>query len=200
MKSFVFALIMAGFFVACEDSSTNSTSEPLEAVTVSDLDASGSNYVFYDLKNGAVLTLADSNSTKWDIAFKGSAIIVNSAISGPGTAQAQLVDGLFDEYTEAPATGYLSDSEAGRAIVGSGGWYTYTGNATSGAQHAILPNAGKIIIVKNTDGTYSKIQIISYYKGNPNTSSESFINSETRPASRHYTFRFITQPDGSRIF
>lgn len=193
----LFGLII---FANCSENGTGNEKETLEATLVSDLDANGTSYVFYDLKSASFVANSDSATSKWDIGFKGATIIVNSSVSGPGTAQAQIVSGLFDEYAQAPETGYASDSVKTKAIQGKDGWYIYTGNAETGPEHAMFPIAGKIIVVKNTDKTYSKIQIISYYQGNPNTNTDAFINRDTRPESRFYTFRFVTQSNGTRFF
>ncbi|TNE71225.1 hypothetical protein EP331_10010 [bacterium] len=200
IKVALLSLFSIALFNGCEDSSTNTDSEPLEATTVTDLDATGTSYVFYDFKTGDIVANTDSATTNWDIGIKGATIIVNSGVSGLGTAAAQIVDGLFDEYDEAPQSGYVSDTAEAKAITGNGGWYNYTGSAETGPQHAILPIPGKILVFKNTDGTYTKMQIISYYRGNPDTTTEAFINRDTRPDARVYTFRFITQPNGSRLF
>ena len=44
------------------------------------------------------------------------------------------------------------------------------------------------------------MEIISYYKANPHTTTATFADLNTRPASRYYTFRFIYQPDGTTNF
>lgn len=204
-KKIYLALFCLIVLANCSDNGTGNEKETLEAKMVTDLDANGTSYVLYDLKSGEIVANSDSASAKWDIGFKGATIIVNSSVSGPGTAQGQIVTGLFDEYTQAPETGFASDSLNSKAIQGKDadgklGWYIYTGNAETGPQHAMFPIAGRIILIKNTDNTYSKIQIISYYQGNPNTTTEAFINRETRPESRFYTFRFVTQSNGTRAF
>ncbi|MBA4057235.1 MAG: hypothetical protein C0490_21155, partial [Marivirga sp.] len=133
---------------------------------------------------------------KWDIGFRGTTIILNSGTSGPGNAAGQTVTGIFEEILEAPADGYAVDG-ATKAIVGSGGWYTYTGEAATGPKHAVLPNAGKILVLKTADGRFVKVEILSYYLGNPNTTTAEFADLATRPASRYYTFRFVYQADGT---
>jgi hypothetical protein len=123
-------------------------------------------------------------------------VIINGGTSGPGQTQAQIVNGIFDEQVEAPADGYKSDAEGMYAIAGAD-WYNYTGQAGNPA-NAIIAIPGKVIVVKTADGRYAKVEIVSYYYGNPNTTTAEFANMNTRPASRYYTFRFIYQPDGSR--
>jgi hypothetical protein len=175
------------FLTACGDDAEN---EPvvvpdLKITEVKDLDGSAEtkkDSAFYSLSLNKEVT----SSEKWDIKFKGTTISVS------GTAQLlQLSNGqLFETYTTAPGSGFVPDD-----IKGSGSWYNYT--ATTEPQHAIIPVPGKIIVLKTTDGKYAKIEILSYYKGNPSTSSESFKELTTRPAAKTYTFRYVYQADGS---
>jgi hypothetical protein len=182
----------------------DSTPAPLEAKTVNDINSNpadnGGFSMYFNLTTGATVPASDSSSTKWDIAFKTTTIKVNSGTSGPGTAAAQIVSTGFDDLLEAPADGYKTDDASGFAIpTGSNnGWYTYTGAAASGPQFAIFPIAGKTIVVKTADGKYAKIQILSYYKGNPNTTTADFADVTKRPPGGYYTIRYMIQADGSR--
>ncbi|HPM31480.1 MAG TPA: HmuY family protein [Chryseolinea sp.] len=190
---FLFSSVL---FSACDDDDETPIVQ-LEATTVTDLNSvSAKNYTLFSFATGATVANSDSASAKWDIGFRGTTIILNSGISGPGNAAGQTVTGIFEEIVEAPADGYAVDGTT-KAIVGSGGWYTYTGEAPTGPKHAILPNAGKILILKTADGKFVKVEMISYYLGNPNTTTATFADLATRPASRYYTFRFIYQPDGT---
>lgn len=181
--------------VDSDDAAPNA--QPLTAAEVSDLDAtSTSKYTFYSFADGSVIANADSASSKWDVGFRGTTIILNGGVSGPGLASGQIVDGIFDEIVDAPASGYTQDTDAAKAITGSGGWYTYTGT-TSVPNHAVLPNAGKVLVLKTASGKYVKVEIVSYYLGNPPTSAAAFADLASRPASRYYTFRYLYQPDGT---
>ncbi|WAC11968.1 HmuY family protein [Dyadobacter pollutisoli] len=175
------------FLTACGDDNENGpvVVPDLTISEVKDLDGSAESKkdsAFYSLSLNKEVT----SSEQWDIKFKGTTISVS------GTAQlVQLSNGqLFDTYTTAPASGFVKDD-----IKGSGSWYNYT--ATTEPQHAIIPVPGKIIVLKTTDGKYAKIEMLSYYKGNPSTTSESFKDLTTRPAAKTYTFRFAYQADGS---
>lgn len=173
---------------------------PLVGIQVDDLNSvSTSKFTLFSFKDNAVILNSDSSTTKWDIGFRGTTIILNGGISGPGQAAGQIVTGIFDELTEAPEAGYVSDTANEKAILGSNGWYNYTGT-TSVPNHAILPIAGKILALRTSDGKYAKVEIISYYQGAPDTSTPAFADTATRPASRYYSFRFIYQPDGTRNF
>jgi hypothetical protein len=199
-------LIAAALIVttsAC-DKDSDSSSAPLEAKTVNDINSNpadnGGYSLYFNLTTGTTVPAADSATTKWDIAFRTTTIKVNSGTSGPGSASAQIVSTGFDDLLEAPADGYVSDGASGYAIPtgANNGWYTYTGAAPTGPQHAIMPIAGKTIVVKTANGKYAKIQIVSYYKGNPNTSTAEFADLTKRPLGGYYTIRYMIQADGSR--
>ncbi|GAB3830508.1 HmuY family protein [Pontibacter rugosus] len=176
--------------------------EPVvEVKTVADLQADAADtYTYYSLEDNKQVAAADAKTANWDIAFKGTSILVNGGTSGPGKGGAQVVDGIFAEKKEAPETGYVTDAEGKPAIAASSdaSWYHYT--AMDAPQHAILPIAGKVIMLKTAKGNYAKLEIQSYYKGNPDTTTPAFASMATRPASKHYTFRYALQPSGSNKF
>ena len=144
-------------------------------------------FTLFSFKTGAVVANADSATANWDLGFNGTTIIVNSGTSGPGSAGAQVVTGIFDEINEAPENGYATDDKttvpATYAIPrGSGnGWYNY--NPTT---NVISPIAGRVIVVKTSEGKYAKVEILSYYKDAPAAPSSGDID-------RHYTFRYEYQ-------
>ena len=203
---------LAFFVVTVSSCSEEETVEPVLAKRIDNLAAdpatgfdpntgapigSTGRFTLFSFKTGEILSGEDANlnSTKWDIGFRGTTIIVNSGSSGPGTAQAQIVSGIFDQLVEAPASGYASDATTNGtpsyAIpTGSGrGWYT----ATQTSPTIITPIAGKVIIVKTVDGRYAKMEILSYYKDAPASPTGN------EPA-RYYTFRYVYQPNDTRSF
>ena len=200
------------FFGSCSDNDDDETggSPNLEVQTAEDIPADADavsgppgqgpppNYTFYSLTDGMIVDKADSNSTRWDIALAGTTILVNGGTSGPGQGEAQVVSGAFDNLTEAPESGYETDSEAERAIpTGSdNGWYNYTGFEGS-PPNVVLPLPGRIIVLRTAEGNYAKMEVLSYYRGNPE------ITAEFAPGpgeGRHYTLRYVVQPNGSRQF
>lgn len=144
-------------------------------------------YTFYSFVTKGTVPYTDSASTKWDVAFCGTNILVNGGSSGPGQGQAQVVTGLFSELTTAPATGYKADAATGKAIpTGPGnGWYNY--NSTT---HLITPIAGRVIALKTALGKYAKLEITNYYKDAPAAPSISI-------PSGYYSFRYVYQADGT---
>jgi hypothetical protein len=159
------------------------STEEQTAINVPADTASNGSFTLYSLSQNKVINNSDSASTNWDIAFAGTTILVNGGTSGPGAGEAQVVDGIFDDIRVAPAAGYQVDAEGTPAISG---WYRYTGDASPA--HAILPVPGKVIVLKTATGDYARMEIVSYYQGNPDTSTAEFADLATRPASRYYTF------------
>lgn len=147
-------------------------------------------YTFYSLREDRMVPRSDSASTEWDIALKATTILTNSGTSGPGNGGAQVLETLFEDVTEAPASGYATDAADAHAIpTGSGnGWYNYNPQT-----NLITPIPGRVIVVRCADGTYAKLRILSYYEGAPETPTSD-------DASRYYTFEYVHQPDGSRRF
>lgn len=209
MKRFIHPLALllsAGIilFTSC-DEDTDETQINLEVQTAEDIpaDVSGQpggapgSYTFFSLESGQIVSAADSNSTNWDLGFAGTSIITNGGTSGPGNGGAMIVDGIFEEIETAPESGYAVDTETTPAIDDS--WYNYTGQ-TGTPQFAVLPVPGKIIMLRTAEGNYAKVEIISYYQGNPNTTTPEFADLQTRPSSRYYTFQYVLQPNGSTEF
>lgn len=214
IKSLLSFLVLTGFVIAFTGCTEDDVPLPVVATTVTNLAAdpgTGFNpttgqptgltrkFTFFSFKTGEIVVNADSATNKWDLGFNGTTIIVNSATSGPGTSQAQVVGGIFDELVIAPTDGYKSDNDvapiagapnANLAIpTGSGqGWYTY-----DGANMVNKPTAGKIIVVKTSEGRFAKMEILSYYKDAP--TNPTFNNT-----ARYYTFRYVYQPNETTSF
>lgn len=190
---------VAAVVAACS-SSDDPAPVPLTATTVKDVAADPTvnastgqpqpatgKFTLYSLANNAVVPNADSASTKWDIGFRSTVIIVNGGTSGPGQGGALVQSGIFDELKTAPTAGYVQDAKPNYAIAAASGqgWYNYNPQVNQ-----ITPVAGKVIFLKTAEGKYAKLEILSYYKGAPTTI-------EATSQARHYTFRYVYQPDGS---
>ncbi len=137
------------------------------------------------LADSIVTPRTDSATTKWDIAFRGTSILLNSGASGPGTVEGQVVKSTFEDLAEAPKTGYEKDTETGNVFSS---WYNYNPQT-----HVITPIPGYILVIHTNDGKYVKMEILSYYKGLP-------AHPSVQSDQRYYTFRYVIQPDGSRSF
>ena len=146
-------------------------------------------WAYFSLASGDTVDVADAeNSEAWDIGFQRTQVKLNGGISGPGMGSVvMLTETTFAAVTEAPADGYLADTEDTLAIVPQSekGWYIYTGPPA----HWILPLEDRVFVIKAADGTFAKIRFIGYYKDNENKKDSGFV-----------TFEYVHQPDGSHNF
>ncbi len=196
-RFFSFALIAffsTGLITGC--TKNTETPQPVSPEVQSKIDLNASTQTcYFNLTTGEVVDPADSATTKWDVAFNG----VNQNMymtSNPMGGSAQVVASSFEEMTEAPASGYQPGDEA---FLDYTTWAVYTGSTTQ-PYHAVLPKAGTTIALKTPDGKYAKIQVLSFYQGNPDTNSPEFIDLATRPPYGYYAIKYAIQQDGSRVF
>lgn len=202
MKTTVYSVLfflLSFTLISCGNDDTPEPVVPLEATLIQDLAAPNDvidrttgqvtqarPFIFFSLETQSIVTEAQD----WDIAFKGTTIRVNSSKN----VTAALANGIFEELKEVPASAqFATDTPTTFAIpTGSGaGWYNY-----NSATFTVTPIPGRILLFKTSKGNYVKMEIMSYYKGNPPVAQ---INPMTTP-SAHYTFRYILQPNGSQKF
>ena len=143
---------------------------PLAAQTLTfDVGASGMGraegpFTFISLADGAVVPAADSASTAWDLAFRGTTVLVNGGASGPGEGAALLVESPFEAVTVVPEANLLADGDRDcprgeplAVCTGSGnGWYLYAGNG-------VEPLPERTLVVRTADGDgLVKLRFVSY--------------------------------------
>lgn len=151
----------------------------------------------FDFESGTVTT----SDTDWDIAFRGTTIIVNGGESQgatdepdrTGNAAAYIATSDLAGVTEVNESLFVQDSEAALAITpGSDqGWYNYSGfgNPNPLDDNLIRPIAGRILVFRTRDGRFAKVEILSYYENAP-ASPNGFVD-----APRYYTFNYVYQPN-----
>ena len=144
-------------------------------------------YQYYDFSTNSEV----SATGDWDIAIKGTTIITNGGINGDGGVQATTVAAIFDELYEVPASAtFAADAEAALAINKNtdfaNRWYSY-------ANGIISPVPGRVVLIKDTEGNYVKLEIQCYYRDCPTEPTAGSDNGI-------YTFRYVYQPDGSMQF
>ncbi|MEO5996948.1 MAG: HmuY family protein [Chitinophagaceae bacterium] len=140
-------------------------------------------YTLFSFKNNAIVANTDSISNKWDFALRLTNFLVNSNASGPGTAGVIVQDGIFDNVTTAPATGYAYDTTSNKLAIKDGTWYDYN-NTT----RTFVPKAGKVFIFRTADNKYSKMEILE-------ATYDPFTG--MFPEKINYKIRFVYQSDGS---
>ena len=125
-------------------------------------------WVYFDLESGEeVSTDTPEDDASWDLAFQRVKIKSNGGMTGSGDVQVARVDGAdFDELTQAPSTGYVSDSaedgddddsDPDYAFHGDNQWYDY-----NPSDHQITPNDA-VFVVKTVEGNYYKVKLVFYY-------------------------------------
>ncbi len=132
----------------------------------------------------------------WDIAFRGTTIVVNGGTAigitdeptRVGSGAVSIVLNTLSAVTTIPDSSTFTQDGANTYAIptGSGnGWYNF--NSTL---YIITPIAGKILVVKTHDGKYAKMEIISYYKDAP-------ANPDATASSRYFTFKYVYQQNGT---
>jgi hypothetical protein len=185
---------------------------PVSAITVKDLAAdtvtglgvdgrpqSAGTTTYYSLADNKVVASTDAASTKWDIAFSSTKILINGGTSGPGIGGAFVYVGLFDALKTIPADSNFATDNTNAASfaipLGSGrAWYTYDGLTT-----LVSPIAGRVLVIRTATGKFAKIEIVSYYKGGVTLPASASVNDKLFK-QRYYTFRYAYQPNGSKTF
>lgn len=199
-KLSILALLVA--FSSCSNDDSNNT-VALVTKTVSNLNAPqtggqgqpvGGAFTKFSFSQNAIVT-----DDSWDIAFRGTTIIVNGGDeigitdepTRTGAGAISIVTNTLANVTTFPETStFKQDGSATYAIpTGSGnGWYSYDQST-----NIISPIAGKIFVVKTHDGKFAKFEILSYYKDAPATPDATSI-------SRYFTFKFVYQPNSTTTF
>ena len=210
VQSIALLVIILTSIIACTKSDSP-TVLPITAITVRDIPAdtvvgisaqgapiTKGVYTFYSLEKNAIVPNTDSASTKWDIAFMATRIIINGGTSGAGQGGAFVYTGLFDDLKTIPTDSVFKTDNAPTSYAitaGSGkGWYTY-----DGLNNLITPLAGRVLVIRTASGKYAKMEITSYYKGGA-TLPAAASDMEKLTKQRYYSFRFAYQPNGTKTF
>ncbi len=146
--------------------------EALTPMLVKDLDLANGK-ILYNLSEGRIIPSSEENTDKWDVAFDRVSILANN--------KGQMILKDFDAVEIAPQDNYLTgESGSGVEIEDGQGksWYHYNPDT-----HAVSAVDGRTFIVMTSQGTYAKLQILSYYKQ----------EDPEKGAPRFLTFRYAHQ-------
>lgn len=205
MKYFFLAMLLFAFALgisSCNDDE-DTTGSTISSVFVKDLAADPTTgfdpntgmpigdkkiFTFFRLADSSIVPNTDSATTKWDIGFRGSTIIINGGSSGPGQGGAFIFSGLFSDLKEVPADStFRVDQSLSNTAIGKG-WYDY-----NGAAMVFTPKPGKVLVIRTADNKFAKLEILSYYKNAP-------ANPTLNDPARYFTFRYVYQADGTKKF
>ncbi len=173
-------LLPADFIPIAEVADADLTSTTEEGVTVATVDATAGGFfdaadnpfIYVDLETGVKVDIDDVEaltSDAWDIAFKRATIRLNGGDSGPGDVGLAVVEGGFDDVTEAPADAtYEEDdwvSEDCTLVAERDGtpasafheWYDY-----EDATMTLTPKP-IVHVIRTRSGGFVKLVIDSFY-------------------------------------
>lgn len=207
----VLAIAAVVVLAACgKDNNGGTTVQPLSVKTANDIIAdtiigiAGSGqpygsgkYTFYNLESNAVVPSSDSNTTKWDIGFRGTTVIINGGASGPANGGAFVYVGTFEELKAVPADSVFRTDATNNYAVPTGsnrGWYIYNAPV-----NLITPIPGRVIVIRTATGKYAKLEILNYYKGGVTPDATASDNVKLKE-QRYYKFRYVFQPTGTKSF
>ena len=197
-------------FQACEKNETTQPQSTLVQKTIANIPADtivglvngqpvgAGKYTFYSLESNSLVASSDSNSLKWDIGMRGTAIITNGGNSGPGAGGAFVYVGTFDELKTIPTDSVFRKDNApvsyAKPLGSNKGWYVYNPITT-----LITPVPGRVLVIKTASGKYAKVEILNYYKGGV-TPDATASDADKLTKQRYYTFRYSYQGNGSTSF
>ena len=180
------------FILSCDDSSDLMS---IEAMMVTNLytpefigngpNQQSANFIKFSFKDQTT-----TEGDDWDIAFRGTEILVNGGF--PGTNNEPARTGLAAGYITIGNYGGIKsvnenllhqDSETQKAIPSTnGGWYEIDNNV-------IIPYSDKTLVFKTHNSRYAKVKIVSFYKDAP----ENISSFSSKP--EYYTFSYTYQPN-----
>jgi hypothetical protein len=140
------------------------------------------------------------NHDDWDVAFRGSTIIVNGGATSSadqpnrsGSAAVYIANGVMSDIKIVDVDKFIEDGATRPAIIDdlgiSGqGWASYNQES-----HVLSPIAGKILVFRTHDNKYAKMEILYYYDSeDPQPSQADF--------GGFYTFNYVYQSNGTINF
>ena len=164
------------FAIMATLTSSAALGQELVEAYATNVDASGEEYVYYNLTENRLATEREADFGAWDIAFQGTNVQVNGA--------SQLMAVGYDTVTDAPADGYAEGEDGITSLPteAESRWFDY-----DFTNHVVTPIPERTIVFKTRDGHWAKLHISEYYK--------TVFGSEPEP--RMYSFKFAIQTDGS---
>ena len=186
-------LFLSIFFVlSCDD---GDDLMPLEAMIVTNLytpeyignepNQQSANFIKFSFKEQTT-----TEGDNWDIAFRGTEILVNGGFSGAndeptrtGLGAGYITIGNYGGIKSVNENLLNQDSQTQKAIPSTnGGWYEIKNNA-------IFPYSDKTLVFRTHNNRYAKVKIVSFYKDAP----ENINPFSSKP--EYYTFSYTYQPN-----
>ena len=199
---FVFCLLI---FTSCEETIIKDVIIE-DVITFVELDAS--QYIVNQLDSSLTgkykkFSFSEGDTVShdnWDVAFKGSTIIINGGESSEqdqpnrtGSAAVYIATGIMSDIKIVDVSKLTEDDATRPAIIddlgiSAQGWASYDMGT-----HILSPIAGRILVFRTHDNKYAKMEILYYYDSeNPQPLDGDF--------GGFYTFNYVYQSDGEINF
>lgn len=117
--------------------------------------------VYFDLDEGREMKVDEAFDTNgWDLSFQRYLITMNGGGGNPeGQVRVAVLRNVgWDALTEAPAEGYQQDASEPVFSGVAGGWYSY-----DIGQHKLVTRDELLYVVRSSNGSFFKLQMLSYY-------------------------------------
>ena len=131
----------------------------------------GDGLVYFNLRDGVVVSEDEKTATNWDILINGVEVHPNRA--------GMLMEIPFDDLSEAPLEGM---GRGQLKTVRGDAWYNYDMNT-----HIVTPVQDMTFIIMLADDSYAKLEILGYYH-------------RVTEDPRYMSFRYQIAPDKGRVF
>lgn len=160
--------------VSCCTTPTNSGSQgTLTPQIVSNLRPDSLSVLYFSFDSDGLIAASRANTDEWDIRLpfinadsRSVDVVLNSGtVNTNGKTVGVVVDSTFDLLTTAPADAQLrtDDTSSAKRVISTNlvgqGMFNY-----NGAQHTIVPNPQKTLVLKTRSGNYVKVQFVNLYK------------------------------------
>lgn len=211
-------MLSLGFNSCKDDESTTSpdnTKKTLEIKTVFDLEPNlEDEWLYYSFEGDSVVPPSKASTDQWDIKFRAldfdpakpetykvlintfigkGFIFLNSGTVNPnGKTLGIVMDSTYTQLTTAPADASFKQDDTTYAGAAPKCIITNQFLAYSGApNHTVAQKATNVLVLKTKNGVYVKMQLLSMYKGHPETPT-------TQDDVGFYSIAY-TKGDGKRL-
>ena len=141
---------------------TDDTGVEIQSYSVDSTDSTI--WVYFDLSTGTVVEPSNpEDSTEWDLKFQRYSIGTNGGISGSGSVQVMIQEGVYESYetldTMPEGGEWIVDSDVdgdGTPEYAMGDWYNY-----DFTNHSLSP-LDLVYFVQTNNGTF-KFRMVDYY-------------------------------------
>lgn len=197
LTSLSFLCLFALVFNSCKDDESttapDNTNKTLEIKTVFDLEPNlADGWLYYSFEGDSIVPPSKAATDLWDIKFraldfdpakpetytvlintfmsKGFIFLNSGTVNPTGKTLGIVMDSTYTQLTTAPADAFFRQDDTTYAGVASKCIITNQFLVYSGApNHTVAQKGTNVLVLKTRNGVYVKMQLLSMYKGHPET-------------------------------